>query len=382
MQISSIVNNLIFKSILFIWILSIPFKNAIYQISVLLLIVMFIYHLVNTMRFDILIENFKKTKYLFIGFCFIVISMCISNLLNAEYLTSKSWYTVGMFIIRYGIIFIVLSYFYKLDYFKKEEVVITILLSLSLVMFTGFYQIIYNLNVLDSEGITGVLSNRNIFGLFMGMGLVLSILLLINKKILAFFLILAFSFFMIFSFSRSAWVSSIFAFLVFLIINYKKIKLNHLVYLVTFLFIILLIYLNFDSFQNRIRLLLDGYSSDRDLIWMHTITFIKEKIVFGYGMNSFKNLPDPLLQIYVAPHNMILENLIFIGTIGLLSFIFTFFIILRNIIITRNLILLPIASYFLIVTQFDFSVFSSKELLSFFTIFVFFVYADNFKVVK
>lgn len=58
----------IFKFLIFIWILSIPFKNAIFQVSLVLIPIFFLYHLFKTKNFNILVENLKETKYLFIGF--------------------------------------------------------------------------------------------------------------------------------------------------------------------------------------------------------------------------------------------------------------------------------------------------------------------------
>ena len=49
---------------------------------------------------------------------------------------------------------------------------------------------------------------------------------------------------------------------------------------------------------------------------------------------------------------------------------------------SKNFILFPIVTYFIVVTQFDFGAYGSKELLSFLTIFVFFVYADSFRKEK
>ena len=93
---------LIFNFFMSMWILSIPFKNAIFQGSVFFMILFFFYHLFKTKKVDILIENLKETKYLALGFLFIALSMLVSNLLNPEYLREKSWHITFMFIIRYG----------------------------------------------------------------------------------------------------------------------------------------------------------------------------------------------------------------------------------------------------------------------------------------
>lgn len=370
----------VFRFILFIWILSIPFKNVFYQISFSLIIVFFIINVFRTKNFEILLSNLNETKYLFIGFLFIVFSMILSNLLNLGQVDIKSWNTIFMFIIRYGLLFLILSYFYKLEYFSKNEIIYFVVFSLILVLFTGIFQSIQNFDfILKGKGITGTLYNRNAFGFFMGLGFVLSFLLLKHKRNFALVLMFFFSFFMIFSFSRSSWVASVGAFFIFGLINYKNIKISHITYLFIFLLFFIFLYINFNSFQNRFEQLLDGNTSNRAIIWLHSLEFIKEKLFFGYGMDSFKNLPDSLFKEISAPHNMIVEILISIGLSGLIGYIFMICIILKKIYISKNLYLYPLFIYLLIVVQFDFGIFTSKELLSFLTIFIFFVYSDNFR---
>ncbi|AXX95834.1 O-antigen ligase family protein [Arcobacter ellisii] len=369
----------IFKFLIFIWILSIPFKNAVFQISIVLISIFFLYHLLKTRSFNILFDNLKETKNLFIGFSFIIFAMILSNLLNPEFLDKKSWHTIFSFIFRYGLILIILAYFYRLDFFKKKDIIVVTLFSFFFLLLTGVYQIIQEPNIVMGEGIKGTLNNRNAFGLMMGMGFVTSFYLLNYKRNFGLVLLLLFSFFMIFSFSRSSWVASSFSFIILLALNYKNIKISHIVYFSFFMIFLALLYFSFDSFQHRFEQLLNGNSSNRTTIWLYTIEFIKEKIFFGYGLNSFKNLPNDFLNQFPDPHNSILEILLYTGLFGLISCVFTIFIVLKKIYDSKNFILFPIATYFIVVTQFDFGAYGSKELLSFLTIFVFFVYADSFR---
>lgn len=371
--------SIILNFLLFIWILSIPFKNAIFQISVVLISIFFLYHLFKTKKFNILIENLKETKYIFIGYCFIIFTMILSNLLNPEFLDKKSWYTIFSFVFKYGLMFVILAYFYRLDFFKKKHIILVVLSSFLLLLLTGVYQSMQNPSVFMGEGITGSLNNRNAFGLIMGMGFVSSLFLLKYKKYIALTLLLLFSFFMIFSFSRSSWIASGFSFFVFSLLNYKNIKISHIFYFLFFTLFLILLYFSFDSFQNRFEQLMKGNSSDRTTIWIYTVEFIKEKLLFGYGINSWKNLPNDYLNKFPDAHNMTLEILVYTGLFGLISCFFTIFLILRKIYESKNFILFPIATYFIVVTQFDFGAYGSKELLSFLTIFVFFVYSDNFR---
>lgn len=368
--------------LLLLWILSIPFKNAVFQTSIVLIWIFFLYHLFKTKNFNILVENLKETKNLFIGFFLIVFAMIFSNLLNFELLDKKSWHTIFSFVFKYGFMFVILAYFYKLDLFKKKNIVIISLCSFLFLLLTGVYQIIQDSNIIMGKGITGSLNNRNAFGLMMGMGFVLTLSLLKYKKTLALFFMILFSFFMIFSFSRSSWVASSSSFLMLLILNYKNIRISHIIYFLGFICFLLLLYFNFDSFQHRFEQLLKGNSSFRTSIWFHTVEFIKEKIFFGYGLNSFKYLPNEFLNKFPDPHNSILEILLYTGLFGLISCSYTIFVVLKKIYESKNFILFPIATYFIVVTQFDFGAYGSKELLSFLTIFVFFIYSDSFRKVS
>jgi hypothetical protein len=111
---------LLFKSFLFLWIMSIPFKNIIFQASSILMVVYFVFHLFKTKIFIVLKDNFNKTRFLFIGFVLIIFSMLLGNISNLEILDKKSWSLIFMFIYRYGLMFIILAYFYKFDYFSKK----------------------------------------------------------------------------------------------------------------------------------------------------------------------------------------------------------------------------------------------------------------------
>lgn len=373
---------LLFKSFLFLWIMSIPFKNVVFQISSVLMVLYFVYHVLKTKDFIVLKSNFNQTIFLFVGFTLIIFTMLLSNVINLEILDKKSWSLIFMFIYRYGLMFIILAYFYKFDYFSKKDIVLFCVLSFSFLGLTGVYQVINHPEVIFGEGIVGTLDNRNAFGLSIGMGFVLSLLLIQDRKILGFLLISFFTFLMIFSFCRSSWVASFSAAFVLFLLNYKDFRLKHLGYLFLFLGFLLLLYFSFDSFQLRFAQLLEGNSSNRTEIWKHTIVLIQKSIVFGYGMDSWKNIADSYLLQFPDSHNMILEILIKTGIIGLIACVLTIGVVLIKIFKTKNYILLPIATYFLVITQFDFGAFGSKELLSFLTIFVFYIYSDSFKLAK
>lgn len=362
--------------------MAIPFKNSVYQISLFLIIIYFFGHLFKTKNNNILLENLSKTTILTVGFSFIIICMHISNIVNFQHIDTNSWRLLYMFILRNGLVFIILAYFYRLNFFEKKDLILWLFCSFLFLALTGFYEIIIHPNIMLGEGIKGTLSNRNAFGLFVGMGFVISLLLIQKHKNLGFLFLCIFSFLMIFSFSRSSWVASFLSSLLVFALNYKKIKFKDFLYFLLFLGLILSIYFYFDAFQDRFKQLLIGNSSNRTDIWTGTLKVIQQKLYLGYGMGSFKNLPDFAISRYGDPHNMVLEIFVSTGIAGFIAVFFTIFVVLLKIFKEKNYTLFPIATYFLVVTQFDFGAFGSKELLSFLTIFVFFVYSNDFRAIK
>jgi len=373
---------IILKFLLLIWIFSIPFKNAIYQASVILLVIFFIVDIFQSRRFDILLENLKKTKLLALSFFLIIFSMILANLLNLDYLDKKSWHLIYMFSIRYALVFFILAYYYKIGYFLKGDFIKAVYLSFIFVGLTGIFSLISSPEVISGEGLQGTLDNRNAFGLFMGMGFVLSLLLFEKNKKLSFILMLTFASLMFFTFSRSSWVGSLMASLVLFSVNFKKVKIQHIAYLGIFLIFIVIFYFTFESIQHRVAQLLAGDSSGRLSIWTHTLALIKDNPYFGHGLETWMNLSDPYLKQFPDPHNMVLEILLYTGILGLISVFIAIFSVLFEIYKQQNYKLFAIATYFLVVTQFDFGAFGSKELLSFLTIFVFFVYLEKFKPIQ
>lgn len=371
-----------FNIFLFIWLLSIPFKNAVYQASVILLAIFFVVDIFQSRRFDILIKNLREAKLLFISFFFLMFSMTLSNLLNLDYLDKKSWHMVYMFAIRYALIFIILAYYYRLEYFSKNDFIVMLYLSFSYLALTGIYTALSLPEDMFTSGLKGTLDYRNAFGLLMGMGLVLSVLLFEHKKQLSIILILVFSTLMLLSVSRSSWVSSIAACLVLFVIHYKKFRWQHIVYMLIFAAFIISIYFSFNSIQQRFSQLVQGDGSGRIEIWTHTIALITEKIYFGYGIDTWMNLSDSFLKQYPDPHNMVLEILLCTGILGLIAVFIGIYAVLFEIYKQQNYKLFAVATYFLVITQFDFGAFGSKELLSFLTAFVFFVYLEKFKPIQ
>ncbi|MDX9815026.1 MAG: hypothetical protein RBS91_10245, partial [Sulfurimonadaceae bacterium] len=214
--------------LLLIWILSIPFKNSIYQLSTVLIIIFFLIYIIKNRDFIHLKNIILKFKDLVIVFLLIILSMTISNFLN-NVSETDAWKIELSFIYRYAFIFFIFIFFYSKNFFSKKQIFVYILISLSIQSFDGLFQSIYGNDVFSqnkgsiTQGLTGATYNRNIFALFMGIGVLLSFLSI--KKIYLYtktniFLFILFSLFIyntLFSYSRAVWVSLFVAFLFYFI---------------------------------------------------------------------------------------------------------------------------------------------------------------------
>lgn len=370
---------LAFNIILFIWLCSIPFKNAIYQISTVLVLLFFVVHLIINKNYSVLIENFKKTKVLTVFIALILLSMCLANILNPELLAKKSWHYIISFFYRYVLVFIALAYFYRLKYFDKKVLVNIFLFGLLFVAAIAIFMLILNPDIIYG-GLKGTFDNRNAMGLAMSLGVVFTLFILKDNIKIGLVLLAIFGFCMLFSFSRSGWVASFVAYMVFYIFYYKKLDKRFFIIFGICILAVILLYLSIDIFQDRVNSLLQGNSSHRTDIWKFGLTQIPNNLFFGHGVSCWRNLNLPVdIAAHTGLHNSTLEILLFTGIFGLVAWISAILTVFYQILKDKNYIYLSLLLYFVVITQFDFSVFDSKELFSAVTIFMFLVYSDKFK---
>lgn len=370
---------LAFNIVLFIWLCSIPFKNAIYQISTVLVLLFFVAHLIINKNYSVLIENFKKTKVLTVFIALILLSMCLANILNPELLAKKSWHYIISFFYRYVLVFIALVYFYRLKYFDKKVLVDVFLFGLLFVAAIAIFMLILNPDTVYG-GLKGTFDNRNAMGLAMSLGVVFTLFILKDNIKIGLVLLAIFGFCMLFSFSRSGWVASFVAYMVFYIFYYKKLDKRFFIIFGICILAVILLYLSIDIFQDRVNSLLQGNSSHRTDIWKFGLTQIPNNLFFGHGVSCWRNLNLPAyIAVHTGLHNSTLEILLFTGIFGLVAWISAVLTVFYQILKDKNYIYLSLLVYFVVITQFDFSVFDSKELFSAVTIFMFLVYSDKFK---
>ena len=128
----------IFQTILFIWIFSIPLKNALYQISTALIVILFLIHCLYYKQKDFLLEILTTYKKLLIVFLLFIASMTLSTLLGIS--DKSEFLEIFKYIYRYVFIFIILLYFYKQSLFSRQWLLSVIFIVLCINSLDGIYQ--------------------------------------------------------------------------------------------------------------------------------------------------------------------------------------------------------------------------------------------------
>ncbi|CAD7287687.1 hypothetical protein LMG7974_00567 [Campylobacter majalis] len=374
---------LLFLFSLILWCVSLPFDNAIYQVSWVLLEVLFIFHVLYNKNYKKVYDILKNLKYFLGFFVLICASLCISNILNFEFLAPKAWHSVVSFVFRYAVVLFVLCYFYKIYEFDYKILIYVCIIASCFMATSGLYELVINyqniiFNDSSQHGLHGFLRNRNGFGLAMATGFAF-IFIYMKNSLTKNILMAIFVFLIIFSFSRSAWVASSFLVIFYALLNFKNIKKE---YVLSAIFIVLVICAFFfisDSFQHRFTQLTQGESSHRFGIWQYSFEMFLKQPFFGWG-DTFKfvpNAPYLLNTNYSAPHNMIMELLYTTGIFGFCAFMGLNFYIFLHLLKTKNIKILSLFAFFFVICQFDYGIFSTKEILNYIVILSFIALKDR-----
>jgi len=378
----------IFNFLLFIWVVSVPFKNAFYQISTALLVLFLIVYVILEKDYVHLKQLLLKYKNLFIILFLLIVSMTISNLVN-DMTGTKAWIIELSFIYKFVLLLLSFLYFYSKDFFSRKILLSFIIISLSIQVFDGIYQSIYGYDIFKhnignlQRGLTGATYGRTVYGFFMGLSTILFYLLidknhLLNKKKIFFIFMLFISIFcLLFSYSRGAWVSLFIVLVIAFLINIKSFNKNQFIFIISLSLIVSIFFFNIDSLSNRFNLLISNYSSSaRYDIWLYTINLIEEKPFLGWGVDAFRIYA---YKNIISIHNSLLEILFSIGLFGFILWAIFHYIILKRIYHNYDLISLYFLIFVFINTLFDRSVTTGKIFWSIFVLLLFFIFTKEKK---
>jgi len=378
-ELSAITNGskekILFNLILLIWLISIPAKNSVYQVSVILIPLFFVYHAILNKDSILSLRRFFVKYIDFIAaFLVIILAMTVSNL-QSVLSNSESWGTLLKYLSRYFLVLISLLYLYEYKMFTRRVLVIFSLAELSAYCIHGCYQLIFISK--GAESVQSIVYNRIPFGFIMFTGLILSSYsgryltessngsgIVLIKILMALFLIC-----LLFSFSRTAWVGAL-LFFGLLFVNRNNVFMQHRKTIILIIILIFsLIYFNaglYGKFYDLVRI----EDSHRFSIWSNAYILIKENILFGYGLIEYESIGLPEFH---GVHNSTLEIMLFMGIAGLIAFTTVTVLTIKEIISRKHYEYLPVIISFFAISQFNFSVLSNKIFLSTLAVFLFFV---------
>lgn len=383
-------NKISINFFLFLFILFIPMKTSIYQISFGILIALFIFNIFFYKKMYELSQLFKTYKDILLGFCLIVFSMVLSNSLS-DYTDYNSWKAVFYYITRYFLLFIMLLYFYSQNIFTKRMLIVYIFLSLFIQALDGIFQTIAHYDVIKhnvgsiSQGLTGGTYNRNVFGFFVGIGLMVSTIIThknyfknFYEKTIVYLSFPIFFFCLFFSLSRGSWLMYIVFLALYSVLHFKSLTIKY--YLSIFL--LLLITVGFFSYfgvlTHRFDTLVAMNSSNRFEIWKDAIRLIKENYLLGYGIDTFDALAKTKIHNI---HNSFLEIMYSLGILGVITFSYMLFLAIKEMKEDRSKELFAIFTSLVIATQFTHGVLVGISTLSTFSILGFLIFSKRIKTV-
>lgn len=297
-----------------IYMMALPFKNAIYQGSLVLLYGMTLWHVYKSGSIE-----WKPAKSLTIIFGLMFVSMSISNFFGSSYGYGIDAQVI--FFYYFVPLFFVLYYLYTKEIVNFKKIFILIFVPIILVVGFGlkeFADMGYDL----SYRLCGKTFNPNAMSVWLMIGIVLLNHLFLTTRskimlIVAFFGIAIFSFELLLTQSRAAWLATIVALVVYGVANRRAIFKMRVLGIVVFCLISLYYAWGYnEAFHARVVTILEGQTSNRvERLWPWAIGMIQQSPLFGYGMDSMRLLyageyPE------TKPHNIYLELLLFLGIVG------------------------------------------------------------------
>ncbi|MDN3637923.1 O-antigen ligase family protein [Simiduia curdlanivorans] len=361
-----------FSAIVGLWIFSIPFKNALFELSSAFLIgstalVVIANRLQNQVK-----HIPALPKSLALSFMAAAASLFIANYFGRQ-MPSGYWVSAH-FIVRYGGIFCCLYYLYCQGYLTSKTIFRATALALIAQAGLGMAQLLLHFDIIRDQVVTtgtriyGGTFNPNPFGLLMAIGASLAFARLVKfshlelkKFLLCTALLIFFVFCLLLSGSRSSWIAFVvFLFVIALTTGRVFIKRIPIV-ISTTVGIGLAVFLFHPMTSTNIDRLFLSDSSYRFTIWQTAFKLFQEAPFFGYGFGDFSGLSG---LPFASVHNSIIELLLYTGLVGLLCYGFLLANILKLLWQTSSQILFAIFTAMLFASLFDHSLIDSKIFLS------------------
>ncbi|MDD3598342.1 O-antigen ligase family protein [Sulfuricurvum sp.] len=322
--------NLTITVLVVVWIVTIPMKNAVFQLMLGLIPLSFFWiAFQNKDLISYITEQpFTKAILLFFG----VISLANMDAFNP----AEAWH-FELRLLQLALCLYALVYFLKKKYVSISLIVISVLFAFGIQVIDGLFQYLYGQDLIGKTMLDGrmkaMVFHPNTLGLVLSVGIVLSAGILLHKRYFSISIFKAGILTLIVSMalfdllqtnSRGSWVATVSALSVYFWIERKNLKSKHYIYVILGI-VGLLIYASQDShIVLRVYSLFQGESAGRDVLWSLTWHHIELHPFLGYGLDAFRFLPG-VPSYGMMPHNIILEILLSTGMVGMVMFLFLWY---------------------------------------------------------
>lgn len=373
------------KSLTWVFLIFIPFDNSIYQISSVLIVLLFLYLI---FRDNCSLDFFKQNKSLCVIVVLLLMAMSAAN--TSGDAGVGGWILEGQFIYRFILIVFAVRFFMENNYLPLETLILIVIVAIGIQCINGLSEFIFNVDLLRNREVgiarfdSGT-SNPNTFGMILIPLIVILFDLLYNykkyhielyQKILILFLFGVSLLCMNLTSSRGAFLGLVSALTIYLGFNIKRFW-----YLAGIISVIavLVIFLGWNGNESLYsRFTLAAIEGDiRFQIWKNAIDIFLEYPIFGYGLSDeLVYFSDNGAVLIRFPHNSILEVAVHTGVFGVIAFGsligLVFFRVMQIVSLTPSP--LSIFTGLLVAGLFDHAVFTNSTYLSIWAVFMGYVF--------
>lgn len=336
-----------------------------YSFASLILIYFIIYFLNNVKNEWMAIRKIAfNLRHITFSFFMIFIVMTMSNIVN-DISNIHAWNYELKFLLKIPFFLLILLFFYEKKFFSTQLIYLFLVFGIVFQGLDGLYQ---SLNGYDfyrgtqrtlCQGLTGTTTNRNYFGFLVGFGLFAFMQLFsIHKGLIGktlYFLIGSIFFFcVLYSLSRGVWVAVLISLSFLFLYSIFTCKYRNSFFVLAVLLILLGSIFTLDCLASRSVAVLEGSSSSRYPIWKDVTDLILQKPVLGWGMEKMNTYAN----YNTHAHNVLIEITLHTGFLGLSTFIFCLYLLIKDMLLNKQIFLFSILLYVIVRCFFDHTFFS------------------------
>lgn len=367
-----------------IFLFSIPFKNVVFQLSIGLINLVFLFVIVRRKEGILFLKNLAWLPVALAGlFC----SMGISSALGIS--GREGWEEMAKHVARFWPFLLATIYFSRKKWVSADFLGKVITLALFFHAANGIVQFFWGFDLFGrpplevawgEDRLRGAVYNSNLYGFLMALGVVMAFALGGDKRsadskaspwvqvfyggffILAFWTLLQ-------SGSRGAWLGAVGGLMLAgCCIPGFWWRKSTLISALLFSGFLGLLFRTNALFQERMLAMLAGNTSYRAEVWQECWRYFLQSPLWGHGIGAYARMERVYADIS-SPHNIFISILLELGVLGLLSYLFFFgLIIWRILYFPENQrfrpVFLGIFTVFLVYGQFGSTMVTDKIYLS------------------